>query len=128
MYLTELEQNMAMAPLSGPDYQRDNVRVYAILKQLVLEGPGHSYIMPYDRVSDGRVSWLALIGHFEGDSYRNRNVEDAHSALERIHYEGERKGFNFEKFKEKHNEAFLDSHVMGSLCWRPRRPVTFCPG
>jgi hypothetical protein len=105
---TELEQNIAMAPLSRPDYQRDNVRVYSIIKQLVLEGLGRSYIMPYDTVSDGRASWLALIGHFEGDCYRNRNVKDAYSALERIHYEGERKGFNFEKFVEKHNEAFLE--------------------
>ena len=29
VYQTELEQNIAMAPLAGPDYQRDNVRVYA---------------------------------------------------------------------------------------------------
>jgi hypothetical protein len=107
-YQTELEQSIAMAPLIGPDYQRDNVRVYAIIKQLVLEGPGRSYIMPFDRISDGHAAWLALIGHFEDDSYRNRNVEDAYSSLERIHYEGERKGFNFEKFVEKHNEAFLE--------------------
>ncbi len=107
-YETELEQSIAMAPLSGPDYLRDNARVYAIIKQLVLEGPGRSYILTFDRLSDGRAAWLALVGHFEGDSYRNRNVEDAYAALERIHYEGERKGFTFEKFVEKHNEAFLE--------------------
>jgi hypothetical protein len=107
-YQTKMEQSIAMAPLTGPDYMRDNARVYAIIKQLILEGPGRSYIMSVDRVSDGRAAWLALINHFEGDSYRNRNVEDAYSALERIHYEGEQKGFNFEKFIEKHNEAFLE--------------------
>jgi hypothetical protein len=108
LHETELEQSVAMAPLIGPDYMRDNARVYAIIKQLVLEGPGRSYIMPFDRASDGQAAWLALISHFKGDSYRNRNVEDAYSALERIHYEGERKGFTFEKFVEKHNEAFLE--------------------
>jgi hypothetical protein len=107
-YQTELEQSIAMAPLIGPDYLRDNAHVYAIIKQLVLEGPGRSYILVYDRVSDGRAAWLALVNHFEGDSFRNRNVEEAYSALERIHYEGERKGFTFEKFVEKHNEAFLE--------------------
>jgi hypothetical protein len=30
---TELEQSIALAPHVGPDYQRDNVRVYAIIKQ-----------------------------------------------------------------------------------------------
>ncbi len=41
-YQTELEQSIALAPLLGPDFQRDNVRVYSIIKQLVLEGPGRS--------------------------------------------------------------------------------------
>jgi hypothetical protein len=83
IYQTELEQSIALAPLVGPDYSRDNARVYAIVKQLVLEGPGRSYIMAFDRISDGRAAWLALVSHFEGDSYRNRNVEDAYAALER---------------------------------------------
>jgi hypothetical protein len=108
IYQMELEQSIAMAPLLGPDYLRDNARVYAIVKQLVLEGPGRSYIMTFDSVIDGRAAWLALTSHFEGDSYRNRNVEEAYASLEWIHYEGERKGFNFEKFIEKHNEAFLE--------------------
>ncbi len=120
-YQTELEQSIALAPHIGPDYQRDNVRVYAIIKQLVLEGPGRSYILPYDRISDGHAAWMALIGHFEGESFRNRNVEDAYSALERIHYEGERKGFNFEKFVEKHNEAFLELSRYGEPVLEPRK-------
>jgi hypothetical protein len=81
-YQMELEQSIVMAPLPGPDYLRDNARVYAIVKQLVLEGPGRSYIMTFDRISDGRAAWLALTSHFEGDSYRNRNVKDAYASLE----------------------------------------------
>ncbi len=53
VYQMELEQSIAMAPLLGPDYLRDNARVYAIVKQLVLEGPGRSYIMAFDRISNG---------------------------------------------------------------------------
>lgn len=102
-----------MAPLAGPDYMRDNAWVFAVIKQLVLEGPGRSYIIAFDKVSNGHAAWLALINHFEGDSYRNRNVEDAYSSLECIHYEGECKGFNFEKFVEKHNEAFLELSQYG---------------
>jgi hypothetical protein len=36
---------------------------------------------------------LSLTAHFEGESYRNRNVEDAYATLEALHYEGEQKGF-----------------------------------
>jgi hypothetical protein len=37
----------------------------------------------------------------------NKNIEDACTTLEAIHYEGEKKGFNFEKCNNKHNKAFL---------------------
>ncbi len=53
VYQTELEQSITMAPILGPDYLWDNARVYAIIKQLVLEDPGRSYIMTFDRHSDG---------------------------------------------------------------------------
>jgi hypothetical protein len=45
--------------------------------------------MPFDCTNDGHAAWMALIGHFEGNSYRNRNVEEAYTLLEHIHYEGE---------------------------------------
>ena len=97
-----------MAPLTGESFTRDNVKVYGIIKQLVLEGPGRSYILPFDNASNGRAAWMALIDHFEGDGFRNRNVEDAYRVLEGLHYEGERKGFNFEKFIQKHMECYLE--------------------
>ena len=81
IFQTEQEQNMAMAPLTGLAYQRDNAKVYGIIKQLVLEGPGRSYILRYDSTSDGRAAWFALINHFEGDGFRNRNVEEAYTKL-----------------------------------------------
>lgn len=108
IYQTEQEENIAIAPLVGDDFLRDNARVYEIIKQLMLEGPGRSYIMAFDATSNGRAAWLSLKAHFEGESYRNRNVEEAYSTLEGLHYEGERRGFTFEKFVEKHNEAYLE--------------------
>ncbi len=42
-YQTEQEQSTAHVLLVGPDYQRDNVRVYGIIKQLILEGPGRTF-------------------------------------------------------------------------------------
>jgi len=108
-----LEESKAIAPLVGDDFQRDNTRVYGIIKQLVLEGPGSSYILPFDKTSNGRAAWLSLTAHFEGESYRNRNVEEAYATLESLHYEGERRGFTFEKFVEKHNGAYLELERYG---------------
>jgi hypothetical protein len=40
-------------------------------------------------------------------------VEEAYATLESLHYEGERRGFTFEKFVEKHNEACLELERYG---------------
>jgi hypothetical protein len=40
VYANENERGIAMAPLTGDSFIRDNVKVYGIIKQLVLEGPG----------------------------------------------------------------------------------------
>jgi hypothetical protein len=53
-----------------------------------------------------------LTAHFEGESYRNRNVEDAYATLEALHYEGEKR-IHFEKFVEKHNETYLELERYG---------------
>ncbi len=65
-------------------------------------------ILRYDTVTDGRSAWQALHDHFEGDGFRNRSVEDAYSTLEHLSYDGERKGFAFEKFVERHMDAYLE--------------------
>lgn len=80
-YQNELERLIAIAPLMGDAFQRDNARVYGIIKQLVIEGPGRSYILPYDKANHGRQAWLALRAHYEGEGFRNRNVEEAYSTL-----------------------------------------------
>jgi hypothetical protein len=69
VYQTELERNVAMAPLTGEAFLRDNAKVYGIIKQLVLEGPGRSYILPFDSISGGRQAWLALRAHYEGEGF-----------------------------------------------------------
>jgi hypothetical protein len=108
IYQTDAEQAVAIAPLAGDQYNRDNAKVYGILKQLCLEGPGRSYILDFDHAKDGRGAWLAMYNHFQGESYCNCAKLEVYTILDTIHYEGEKKGFTFEKFVEKHNECYLE--------------------
>jgi hypothetical protein len=107
-YDTEQARMIALAPLNGMSYQQDNACVYGIIKQLVLEGTGCTYILRFDGTADGRSAWLALRNHYEGDGFRNQNVDDAYSLLDKLAYTGEMKGFTFEKFVEKYMECFLE--------------------
>jgi hypothetical protein len=70
-----------------------------------LEGTGHVYILPFDAAQNGRNAYLALYEHFESDSLCNRSKNEAYQTLQILHYNGEKKGFTFETFVEKHNEA-----------------------
>ena len=56
VYQMTEEQQVAITPLFGPGFDRDNARVYNILKQLCLEGPARTYILPFDARSDGRAA------------------------------------------------------------------------
>jgi hypothetical protein len=108
IYATDEEQIVAIAPLTRDQYNKDNVKVYGILKQLCLEGPGRSYILEFDRVKDGRGAWLATYSHYEGDSFRNRSKEEAYTILEHIHYEGEWKGFTLKPLLQDTMIAILN--------------------
>ena len=83
-------------------------KVYGIIKQLSIEGPGRAYVIPFDTAQNGRGAFLTLQDHFESDSFRNRSKNEAFSTLRTLHYTGEKRGFTFEKFVEKHKEAFLE--------------------
>jgi hypothetical protein len=81
--------------LVSDSFNRDNAKVYGLIKQLILEGPGQTYIMRCNVDTYGRGAWNALRAHFEGDGFQNRNIEHAYSTLESLVYEGEKKGFTF---------------------------------
>jgi len=96
------------APLNGPSYQCNNAKVYGIIKQLALEGPGRTFILHFVAAADGRAAWLALWGHYKGNGFRNCNVDDAYTLLDHLSYSGEKRGFTFENFLQRHMECFLE--------------------
>jgi hypothetical protein len=109
VYNTEQELIVATTPLVGDQYDLDNERVYGVIKQLVLEGPAWSYITAdIDRAKYGRGAWLALRGHYEGESFLNKQKEDAYKALDVVHYKGERSTFTFEHFAGIMTKAYND--------------------
>jgi hypothetical protein len=75
---------------------------------LVLEGPGRTFILRFDATAEGCAAWLALKAHYEGKGLRNHNVEEVYATLERLSYEGEKKGFTFKKFVERHMDCYLE--------------------
>lgn len=100
LYTTETKQLIANAPLKGEAYEKDNQKVYAVLKNLCLEGEARPYIkVPKIEASqDGRGLWMALKEHYEGNGYRTKEINEAHTAIEGLHYKREYQNFTFETF------------------------------
>jgi hypothetical protein len=107
-HTAEQARSNSLAPLNGASYQHENARVYGIIKQLVLEGPGCTFILCFDSVADGHGAWLALKAHYEGEGFRNYNAEDAYATLECLTYEGKKVGFTFETFIQQYIECYLE--------------------
>ncbi len=114
VYQTEQEMLIATAPLAGNQFDLDNERVYGIIKQLVLEGPAWAYITGgIDRAKNGRAAWLALRGHYEGESFLNKQKEETYKAIEAAHYKGERATFTFEHFSGILTKSYNDLQRYG---------------
>jgi hypothetical protein len=113
-FTTEQELMIATAPLLGDQFHLDNERVYGIIKQLILEGPAWAYITSdIDRSKNGRAAWLALRAHYEGESFLNKQKEDAYKAIDMVHYKGERSTFTFEHFTGILTKAYNDLQRYG---------------
>lgn len=102
---TERERRIALVPLVGTDYRTDNETVFAIIKELTLQGPGWNWIEFLDRRRDGRACFQALMAHYEGDSMLSRAKEQAYSDIASARYTGLVKAHTFEMYITTHQKA-----------------------
>lgn len=86
VYLTKYETLVQNAVVMEPGFDKDNARVYGILKWLILEGAVWSFITPWiDQAAHGQIAWLALRAHYEGESFMTKQKEEAYTALNAVH-------------------------------------------
>ena len=93
--------------LTGATFNNDNRRVYDLLKPLIVEGPGWSFIQTYSRTRDGRAAFLSLKRQAEGRSAVATRKAKAYATLKNATYSGKGK-FTFDQYvgihQRGHNE------------------------
>ena len=77
--------------LSGVDYEADCKRYYDTLKPLLINGPGWTFIRPFDRTSDGRGSVTALVAQAEGPASKKIRSSAAYHEISAARYRGAHK-------------------------------------
>ena len=99
------EERRYQIPLTGENFKRDNKLVYTLLKSACIKTDAWTWIQSYDRTSNGRQAWLALVAHYDGTGELNKRVERAKEEISRLHYKDE-KVFPFERYVTKLKENF----------------------
>ena len=86
VFATEQELMIATAPLIGDQFDINNESVFGVIKQLSLEGRAWAYINEnLNQTKDGRGTWLALCAHHEGESFLNKQKEEAYKTIDGLH-------------------------------------------
>jgi hypothetical protein len=96
---------VAMMPLVGAHFVRDNHSLFDMLKSLVIDGPGWPFIQRYDSARNGRAAVIALRIQCEGRASVSLRKQQAYKRIADSHYSGERTRFSFTDFVTVHQEG-----------------------
>ena len=92
---THTKRIMAIVLLSGEHYAVDNASLWEIIKTLVIDGFGWSFIKRFDKNMDGRAAILALHRQCDGKTSVKTCKNKAYTSTTSSNYRGIRKQFTF---------------------------------
>jgi hypothetical protein len=97
-FANEHERLTLTTPLTGPAYEKDNGKVWTVLKSSTLKGPAWAYISNFDRTRNGRGAIRALKEHYEGPAAMSATKAAAYDLIRNASYNGEKRNWTFEQY------------------------------
>jgi hypothetical protein len=102
---------VATSILDGETFSHNNKRVFDILKQFVMEGPGWPFVQPFNRRRNGRAAFKALKSQAVGRSAIATREAKAYAMVTTALLTGKGK-FSFDQYvvgrhQQAHNELFF---------------------
>jgi hypothetical protein len=100
VFTSNREALIATAPLAGAAFESDkNHRVYAILKNLALEGPGGTWIYDHQRAQNGCGAYCGMYKHYMmGDGNMHTMIQDAYHRIKSAKFDGKNRVMTFENY------------------------------
>jgi ribosomal protein L15 len=112
-YQDRFEEMIARSPHDEESYAADNAQVRTIIRSCTHGGPAWSWVSAYAWARNGCAAWFALHSHYLGPTNQLKIMTQAEGDLESKFYNGERRGFTFERFAEIHQQAHTDMEEFG---------------
>ena len=95
----------ANATLHGPEFERDNSKVYTILRTILTGTKAWNVISKFANQRNGRKAFLTLKKHFQGSSYFDAMRSQANNLMTKTSYSGDRARYKWEDYVALHMEA-----------------------
>ena len=95
----------ANATLYGPEFERDNSKVYTILRTILTGTKAWNVISKFATQRDGRRAYLTLKKHFQGSSYFDAMRSQANNLMTKTFYSGDKARYKWEDYVALHMEA-----------------------
>ena len=91
----------------GPAFKSDNSEVFSILLQYTENTERYSLIEAQEKRRNRRQTWLSILSHFEGDTFKQRIAQEVNTILRTVIYHGPRKNFSFGDYYSCHSKAHI---------------------
>jgi hypothetical protein len=119
---------VATTLLQGDWFTLDNHRVYDEFKNLVVKGPGWSFVKVFDRTKDGRNAVLTLKRQCEGISVIQTRKAAAYARIASARFNGQKRGFTFDTYVELHQTAYNTLSELNEAVPETKKVTDFLAG
>jgi len=104
-YVTVNDRLKALTLFEGSHVEIDNMNVFDILKEAVIDGPGWSFIQRHDKDRNGRKAYLQLKQQCEGAASEIVRKKKAYGMIALAEYKGHQKNYPFSSYVTQHQKA-----------------------
>ena len=91
-------EQIARGRLEGDTFNTDNSAVWEVIREVFFKTSQWAWIMQFRKAKDGRKAFLSIMSHYMGDGASSVIVTDATSNLEKLYFNGNRRGYTFGNF------------------------------
>ena len=127
-YANDIDEMIARAPHAGRHYRKDNEEVWHVIRKVLYDSDGWSWVSTYESAKDGRSAYLAVKEHYLGTTNQSLIKTTADMNIENTFYDGDKRGFTFERYCQIHKQSHKDLADYGEIMSEDRKVRKFLQG
>ena len=124
-YLDKDARYCAITVLRGDHYTQDNLTMYTLLKECIMDCPAWTFIRRFEKNKDGRGAFKALKTQYEGSSSILMRKNATYSSLSTCIFEGSTRHYSFQNYVTLHQKAHKKLEELGEPVSKTKKVAEF---